>query len=339
MYYSDYQEETFYFVLKVFYDFYSTLNPKLAEFIIKNHKLWKKTNNDNIIGCTVKNLFGKDYSLDVFYLRQYMENDPCITKISKGRKPKWLKNYPEKHQKILFAIEKHHYENICFFLKQINDDDLIELYKSIVNYFKNEKKIGIKDNVVQEIIESWNDTSIHYCKKQYVLSIILYLSEDEEIINKRKLFIALTDDEYDEVIKIQTEKIQREYKTLCYKRNYYINDQIGSFKLSRENYENIEHEMWFRWLYHASNTPLWKKRLSEFKHSKNNETKEIEFEDDDVMEEFYSKYGFLEPDEQPKCIQDAATREIKIKSWGTFNNEFNKKKPIICFKENFRFTF
>lgn len=339
IYYSGYQEESFNFILKIYYDFYSIFNPKLSEFITNNFKLWKQTKNDNIIGYTVKNLFGKQFSLDVFYLRQYMENNPCITKISKGRKPNWLNNYSQKHRKILYAIDKWHYENICFFLKKTKDEELSDLYQSIVLYFKNKKKIPIKDGVVQEIIESWNDNLVLYCKKHYILSIILYLSEDEENINKRKLFVCLNDEEYDEVVKIQTEKIKRSYQTLCFKRIYSINNNIGSFKLARENFENIEHEMWFRWLYHASNTPIWNKRLNEFKYSKNNDIKEIEFEDDDVMEEFYSKYGFLEPDEQPRCIQEAATREIKINSWKLFDTMFNNSKPVINFEENFRFIY
>lgn len=61
-------------------------------------------------------------------------------------------------------------------------------------------------------------------------------------------------------------------------------------------------DLWFHWLYYASNSPVWKERITKYNGSIDHETKNVYFHDDDCMEEFYGLFG-LEPDEQPREIQ------------------------------------
>jgi hypothetical protein len=51
------------------------------------------------------------------------------------------------------------------------------------------------------------------------------------------------------------------------------------------------------WLYYCRNTPLWQVRIAECEGDYDDENKQVWFPNDNLLEEFYDKYG-LEPDEQ-----------------------------------------
>ena len=56
------------------------------------------------------------------------------------------------------------------------------------------------------------------------------------------------------------------------------------------------------WLFYASKTPIWEHRILQYNGTINNEKKTVEFENHELLEEFFEKYGF-EPDEQTIEIQ------------------------------------
>jgi hypothetical protein len=72
------------------------------------------------------------------------------------------------------------------------------------------------------------------------------------------------------------------------------NPEIKNIQILRE----ITHH----WLYYASRCPLWRERIDQFGGSIIDEEKMIIFENDDLLEGFYDKYGF-EMDEQTLIIQ------------------------------------
>ena len=54
-------------------------------------------------------------------------------------------------------------------------------------------------------------------------------------------------------------------------------------------------------------------------------TSDIAFDNDDDMELFYNNYG-LEPDEQPKSIQEKSIQPIQQKrKWSSFYKKYNKR--------------
>lgn len=57
----------------------------------------------------------------------------------------------------------------------------------------------------------------------------------------------------------------------------------------------------YNWIYYASNSPLWKKRILAFNGKLNHDKKCVDFDNDDDLEEFHCEYG-LEPDEQGVSI-------------------------------------
>ena len=339
LYFTGYKEYCFKLAFKIYYDFYAHLNPKLDDFICNNYEKWKQSDDDFIIGYIFRNMFCKRYTFNVFHLRQLLNNpDVLPSVVFRGRSQNWISKYPKRFKNLLMSIHKNKFVNIAYYLKQVLDNDLKECYENVVMYFKNEKKVEIKEDIFKEILDEFN-TLMYSDKKHYILSIIMYLKESEENVNLRKIFITLTKEDREFVIKIENEKITPDWKTLCFKRCYPINSLLGCFNLERDKFENIEHEMWFHWEYYASFSPLWNKRMFEFNYKRNKDTKTIEFANDDIMENFYQKYGFLEPDEQPKYIQDASTGNIIKKNWKYLYDELNKPETVLNFTCDFRYKY
>lgn len=339
LYFSGYKDYCFKLAFKIYYDFYAHLNPKLDNFICKNYEKWQLTNDDFIIGYVFRNMFCKKYTFKVFHLRQLLNKPDLLPSvIFRGRSQNWLSKYLKKFKNLLVSIHKNKFINLAYYLKEVLDSDLKECYGVVVKYFKNDKKIEIKEDVVNEILDEF-DSLVYNDKRHYILSIIMYLKECEENVNLRKIFISLTKENTEFIVKIENEKITPDWKTLCFKRCYPVDLLMGSFDLERYRFENVEHEMWFHWEYYASFSPLWNKRMFEFNYKRNNETKTIDFADDDIMEDFYQKYGFLEPDEQPKYIQDASTGEIKKENWRYFYKELNNPETVLHFSHDFRYKY
>lgn len=86
---------------------------------------------------------------------------------------------------------------------------------------------------------------------------------------------------------------------------------LSLFKLSRNKYD-LQKKYWYNWQYHASFSPVWNKRIREFKGYTDFVKQKVIFIDDDLMEDFYEFYG-LEPDEQKIDIQNKSIQEIEKK--------------------------
>ena len=98
---------------------------------------------------------------------------------------------------------------------------------------------------------------------------------------------------------------------------------LSLFKLKRNKY-NLKDRYWYNWLYYASFSPLWSQKIKQYGGNIVHTNKSILFDDDDLMEEFYSLYG-LEPDEQKECVQNKSITAIeKIHDWSWFYNTYKK---------------
>lgn len=86
------------------------------------------------------------------------------------------------------------------------------------------------------------------------------------------------------------------YKTLQHARKYAVNKTYSKlFQIYIP--ENPNHIYFDNWLYHASFSPLWGERISEYGGIVDEEKQKIIFENEDLEEEFYNKWNY-EPDEQ-----------------------------------------
>ena len=59
----------------------------------------------------------------------------------------------------------------------------------------------------------------------------------------------------------------------------------------------LEYNLYNHWLYYASHTPIWEKRIRDYHGVVDDDAMTVVFDDDDDLEGFYSTWG-MEPDEQ-----------------------------------------
>ena len=99
------------------------------------------------------------------------------------------------------------------------------------------------------------------------------------------------------------------------------NKFLSLFELKRNKISDIRDAYHNHWLYYASFSPIWKKRIDDFSGKIDYEKKEIVFEDE---EEFYNKYNY-EPDEQSNELKNKTIPEIiPYYNWDMFYKMFQK---------------
>jgi hypothetical protein len=88
-------------------------------------------------------------------------------------------------------------------------------------------------------------------------------------------------------------------------------------------HEQIQSLYWYHWLYYANKSPIWSERIATYCGKLNDESHSIDFDTNDLEEAFYEKYG-LEPDEQPKQVQEMniGTGLEKQLSWVDFYEKY-----------------
>ena len=80
------------------------------------------------------------------------------------------------------------------------------------------------------------------------------------------------------------------------------------------------------WLYYASFSPIWNKRIADHDGFVDHDTQTVTFDDEDQEEMFCQLYGY-EPDEQPLDIQQSLwsfDNPVKTISWSQFCKEYGK---------------
>ena len=315
-YKSGFVRETWNILYKIYYDFYAIQNPRLEKKINEYYEKFKIDKNIKHILCVVKNLFRFKKDYDIFMMRVYYYKKFDKLDIVDDIK---IKNYNiTKTDEILLAnaIYKKNSNLIAFYLYRLDYDNSIKLLNHIFN-----KEIVINENYDNKyhqllviIMNSFNIKSIDknvYYKRVSIKEIKSVLKSDEEYYNKGN---------YDDV--------SYAHNTLGKHRLYTISQNIGCFKLERQNF-NLNELFWYKWEYYAYKSPLWKERFSKYKITVNDKKQLIDFDDDDELEEFYFRYGY-EPDEQKQEIQDKSIIKIKknhIHTWinTLFENKFEKK--------------
>jgi hypothetical protein len=106
----------------------------------------------------------------------------------------------------------------------------------------------------------------------------------------------------------------------------------------RENVPDMNTCYWYNWEYYANPCPLWAERFNQYNITIDDELAKITFNDDDHLEDFYSKYGY-EPDEQ--SIETESKRIIKMAShnWKKWYESIFSQKPIYEFNDDVRFSY
>jgi hypothetical protein len=100
------------------------------------------------------------------------------------------------------------------------------------------------------------------------------------------------------------------------------------------NYKDILLLQRDHWLYYASFTPLWEKRISKYNGDIDHKKREVSFKDDDNLENFYELYGY-DVDEQPRELFDkiSHTSILPKSSINEFYKLYEPNKKIIKVKK------
>jgi|688.fasta_scaffold248767_2 hypothetical protein len=310
LYYSGF--DIFEFMWKIYLDFYYEQQPYFELYFKKKHSMWKLDKDMKHIAYILRNMYNMKASCMVFMFRQYIlkedDTDMYPTIIYK------LKNLHIRSEHIrsehiqgqhlllthlllthlLLALEKRHFENICYYLKELTKKSHINDICKVIGEFL---QVDILEN------------NIHY-----LLAVIVYkfIENNDETI-KKHIYVVPKQQHLDHIKQLEEESIQPIYNTLMAKRFVSIDPSIGSFILARwqwHTHQEFINELWFHWEYYAMGSPLWLMRLEKFGGLVNHLTKKIEFSSEQGEEDFYNLYAY-EFDELPKEVQAMSMNPIE----------------------------
>jgi len=379
LYLSGFIEQSWELLWFVYYDFYYITNPYFQSFLDK-----KSLDGDLKSALTVvKNLFKMKSSSQVFITRQYNNCVKDITQIFRGKKPNWLLPIPNKYHGLFRFINKKMYHFAVCSLPDVIDDDIfkaIQIYFHLsdeqIMSFQNELNypieqqghnkvlpqpsadtadtVDIHNKVLPQPSADTADTADtadnHYKNSIHKLwaIICLLIFNPEYLSSKKKIYIACSDSEYQNIMNIHNDPIPLSkynnpqiYRTLQYKRLYSINPICSSFHLLRDNVENINECYHQHWEFYAYLSPLWNKRFHQYNITVDPEKKKVIFHDDDELEEFYSQYGY-DPDEQSYETENKRIVHMPENIWKNwYDSVFTSTEqiPIYEFKPDFRFNY
>jgi hypothetical protein len=162
-------------------------------------------------------------------------------------------------------------------------------------------------------------------KKKVGKHLLLSISEEEvsQLIQKyQTLEVDLSLQEGKRIAKLPA------YRILTKARTFGINTKIGNlFPLKRDlPTNNLTRAYFDHWLYYASFSPLWKKRIENFQGTMDTTQKSIQFPKEDLEEAFYLCYGY-EPDEQTKECHNQSIQPLVKTTWREwFETEYQKPR-------------
>ena len=121
LYYSGF--DVFEFLWKIYLDFYYEQQPYFVTYFKRKHTLWKEDHSMSHIAYIIRNMYTLKPSCMVFMMRQYMNKEDTlyptiIYKFKEGTRW-WMQSYEKQYHNLLLALERHHYENICYYLHKI----------------------------------------------------------------------------------------------------------------------------------------------------------------------------------------------------------------------------
>lgn len=332
LYYSGFKEELFGFILKIYYDFFATLNPAFEAYLLKKYKEFCSDDcaSARIVSSIIQDLLFRPFNTDVFFLKticssfenecNYHETTEKITDMQSCKKnlEQW--------------IDTNDYRSLGEWILNVNKDtiDINDIYSQCLDIFELTKTKLVKEfTTVIKFTANMNAID----KNIVLLSKIMCLFSKKHNLKKGKsIYINV---EPEDIIVYETLYNIKHYRILEHACICGINDfkHLSLFKLKRNKY-NLKERYWYKWLYYASFSPLWLQRIKQYGGTIDYTNKSVLFDDEDLMEEFYSLHG-LEPDEQKLCIQNKSIINIeKINDWHWFYNTFKKNGLLeVCQEE------
>lgn len=292
-------------VFDIFLEFYSALNPHLYRYINLKRKKYLKTKDLKEIASIVSNLRINVPCLDSYLINYYLENpNKCFPLKIYKKKINYCLQLNEKKELIPLIMSIYHYniKNIAYYLlSSLKKYDVEVIFDELINYYKHRDTPHNIKNIL------WSE-----CKSvKLLISFIVYMNSLDERINNQSKYIAVDTNIVNSLNKHFNLKPSKVYYTLKEKRIYETHYELGPFNYSRLSVPSLKEECCYYWEFYCSHTPSWKNRFD--KYSVSFKDKSIQFENDDLLEEFYENYGF-EFDEQSIETQEKSIHKICIEN-------------------------
>jgi len=319
LYFSGLDQELFGLLWVVYFGFYASLNPELFDYLLETYKNWIKSEDfdekSKIVCLMINNLIIRNYSIDVFILSKLSNSQNIdITGVDLAKELE-DKNFP--------VITK-------YIMSKTKMDDLQQTYKIILNYFKKKNKNNEMDKFRKMMEVSNVNPGI------ILLSLVfIYYNKKLKIKMNKNVIVDSFDMDIDEYKTIQVDDDLPAYKILPLAYVYEIFDDNNYIHLfdNRKNLmkrEEIIDLYQYKWLYHASFSPIWFYRIQKYNGVISHSTKTVVFPDEESLQDFYLFYGY-EPDELPRAIQNKSIgyfsnceEMYEGKTWKTFYEKYGK---------------
>jgi len=318
LYYSGYKTELSNLLWKMYYDFYAILNPSFNDFLLSKMKLF---HDAKTVSSIITNLIIRPYTLDVFILRQIVLNcdveevDTVNTVNSLNTK--------------FTLLNEENYLVIASWILNVSDNEVENIVQIVIQFFTDK---GLILDVTKETSKYVKSCKMSGVNKQIVLlsQVLHYYVLKRKTRLGKKVFVCSEDNEILKYKTVETDLLSKRssYKILKIAAIYSIDKEnyLSLFQLKRENENDMIADAYKNnWEYYASFSPLWLERIQKHNGTIDHEHTKIHFDNDDNLELFYNNYG-LEPDEQPKSIQEKSIQPIQQKrNWSSFYKKYNKK--------------
>jgi hypothetical protein len=333
LYYSGFKYELLNLIWQIYYDFFATLNPTYEAYFLKKYKEFSAENNPNderTICAIIKDLLFRPFNTDVFVVRNLVSN--FVLDIIYHHDTEKITDTDELRKNVSKWVQTNDFRSIAQFIDINTNVKLEDIYSVCLDVFE----ITPKNKYMKEFTNILQLT----CVKTNVIllaKIMTLFSKKAGLKKGRSIYIHV---EPEDIIPYETIIGSQEIKHYDILEKAYIcgiDDfkHLSLFKLTRHKY-NIQEEYRIRWLYHASFSPLWAKRIKDFGGYPDYTKQTIIFKeepDDDLMQQFYVLYG-LEPDEQKIEVQNKSIAKIeKINNWSKFYEKYMKNGLIEVYDE------
>jgi len=321
LFYSGFKHELLNLINTIYYDFFYTLNPSFEQYIIKKYKETNEELTESIVSALIQNLLYRPFNTDVFMLKnicKLFEIEMIYADTTKK-----ITNSLELINNCKLWIKNNDYRSIANWIINENKHfNLLVIYETIIQIFEEEGLKLTKSKLLKDFDKNEMNVDL---KIVLVAKIVAIFSKRDKLKKGRNIYVPVLIEETKCYETITKEKAYQVLETV-YKCGIDDFHYLSLFKLKRQKY-NIKDKYWYNWLYHASFSPVWSKRIHDHGGYPNYFKQTIVFKEgksDDLMQQFYGLYGY-EPDEQKKEIQEKSIMDIKkINNWLTFFKNYRK---------------
>jgi hypothetical protein len=266
--------------------------------------------------------------MDVFLLKQIVN----ICDFDKSDIQNYItssgNNYEIIRTELLGALRTRDFMMLAsFILTDIKENHLLDMFKSIIDYFVID--IGIKIDINKDVINK-NQSKYHCNNKRTLLlaKTIHYFTVASNKKMGKNIYVHVEPEDVILYETIHTDADLPPRKILALAKIYSIDthNYFSLFDLNREK-QDIKTAYYYNWLYHASFSPLWRTRILTHNGVIDTKNKQITFDDEDI-DDFYDEYGY-EPDEQTAAVENKTIQDIKKeKTLLSFYHEHSKNGVI-----------